>query len=90
MSAGTEIDLEMRIQAVCAGQSFIVQTVQRQGTCAANVVFEHHGGITQIARIRVPEPLTEYIDAGEIELLLTYRALRAAKTFRRDVGNAPS
>lgn len=80
----------MRIQAVCAGQSFAVRNIHRQGACAANVVFDHQCGMTQIARVRVPEPLTEYLETDEIELLMTYRALRAAKTFRRDIGKAPS
>jgi len=76
----------MRISAVCAGRNFIVKSVQRLGQCSANAVFEHDGVVIQIARIRVPEPVAEYLQSEEIELLLTYRALQMAKDFARVEG----
>lgn len=81
-----QVDLHLRISAVCTGQKFILKSLKRLGACAANVVFEHEGGVVQIARIRVPEPIAEYIEPEEVEMLLTYRALREGKAFARGRG----
>jgi len=80
------IDLHLRVSAVCTGQKFRLKSLQRLGTCSANMVFEHEEGVIQIARIRAPEPVVEYLEPEEIELLLTYRALREAKAFARGAG----